>query len=111
MAFKPGYALHCVANMERAAAFYRDTVGLELRLPSPGGSEFAAGPIMLALHPASDEDPPRTTRLGLHAEDIAAMHPRQTNAGMRFTRAPTAEHGITLAESAASEGARVSPSG
>jgi hypothetical protein len=34
-----------------------------------------------------------------------------TAAGVRFTRVPTPEHGITLAEFVDSEGARVSLSG
>jgi catechol 2,3-dioxygenase-like lactoylglutathione lyase family enzyme len=108
MAFKPGYALHCVADMERAVALYRDTVGLELGLPSPGGSEFATGPTTLAPRPASDENPPGATHLGLRADDIAAIHQRLKAAGVRFTRAPQPDHGITLAEFAASQGARVS---
>ena len=59
MAMKLGYAIHFVADMDRAVAFHR------------------------AL----------------------------TAAGIRFTRAPTPEHGVTLAEFVDSEGARVSLSG
>jgi len=111
MAIKLGYVIHFVADMERPVAFYRGTIGLELSFSSPGWSEFATGPAALALHPASDENPPGTTHLGLHAEDIAVTHRRLTVAGVRFTRAATPEHGITLAEFAASEGARMSRSG
>jgi hypothetical protein len=39
------------------------------------------------------------------------VHRDLTAAGVRFTRAPTPEHGITLAEFVDSEGARVSLSG
>ena len=102
MAVKLGYAIHFVADMDRAVAFYRDTVGLELKFSSPEWSEFATGATTLALHPASAENPAGTTHLGLHTDDIA---------GVRFTRAPKPEHGITLAEFVDSEGARVSLSG
>jgi predicted enzyme related to lactoylglutathione lyase len=111
MAIKLGYAIHFVADMDRAVAFYRDTVGLPLKFASPGWSEFATGATTLALHPASDKNPAGTTHLGLHAEDIAGVHRALTGAGVRFTRPPTPEHGVTLAEFIDSEGARVSLSG
>jgi predicted enzyme related to lactoylglutathione lyase len=111
MAIKLGYAIHFVADMDRAVAFYRDTVGLPLKFASPGWSEFATGATTLALHPASDQNPAGTTHLGLHADDVAGMHRALTSAGVRFTREPTPEHGITLAEFVDSEGARVSLSG
>ena len=111
MAIKLGYAIHFVADMDRAVAFYRDTVGLTLKFASPGWSEFATGATTLALHPASDQNPAGTTHLGLHADDVASMHRALTKAGVRFTRDPTPEHGITLAEFVDSEGARVSLSG
>ena len=57
MAIKLGYAIHFVADMNRAVAFYRDTVGLELKFSSPEWSEFATGTTTLALHPASAENP------------------------------------------------------
>jgi predicted enzyme related to lactoylglutathione lyase len=111
MSIKLGYAIHFVADMDRAVAFYRDTVGLELKFSSPEWSEFATGATTLALHPASAVNPPGTTHLGLHADDIAGVHRALTAAGVRFTRAPTPEHGITLAEFVDSDGARVSLSG
>jgi predicted enzyme related to lactoylglutathione lyase len=111
MAIRLGYAIHYVADMDRAVAFYRDTVGLELKFSSPGWSEFATGATTLALHPASEKNPAGTTRLGLQADDMKAAHHRLTEAGVRFTREPTPEHGITLAEFVDSEGARVSLSG
>jgi predicted enzyme related to lactoylglutathione lyase len=111
MAVKLGYAIHFVADMDRAVAFYRDTVGLEVRFSSPEWSEFATGTTTLALHPASAENPAGTTHLGLHADDLAGVHRALTAAGVRFSRSPTPEHGITLAEFVDSEGARVSLSG
>jgi len=111
MAITLGYAIHFVADMDRAVAFYRDTVGLPLKFASPEWSEFATGATTLALHPASEKNPAGTTHLGLHADDIAGVHRVLTGAGVRFTRPPTPEHGVTLAEFVDSEGARVSLSG
>lgn len=111
MAIQLGYAIHFVADMERAVAFYRDTLGLELRFAAPGWSEFATGATTLALHPASPDNPAGSTRLGLHADDIAATHRQLSAAGVRFTRLPTPEHGVMLAEFVDCEAARVSLSG
>lgn len=111
MAIKLGYVIHFVADMERAVAFYRDTIGLELKFSSPGWSEFATGSTTLALHPASKEQPPGTTEVGLQADDIAGVHRRLVAAGVHFTRVPTPEHGVTLAEFVDCEGARVSLAG
>jgi len=111
MAIKLAYAIHFVADMNRAVAFYRDTLGLTLKFSSPEWSEFATGSTTLALHPASQENPAGTTHLGFHADDIAGAHTMLVSSGVRFTRAPTPLHGIQLAEFVDTEGARVSLSG
>jgi predicted enzyme related to lactoylglutathione lyase len=111
MAIRLAYAIHFVADMERAVAFYRDTVGLALKFSSLEWSEFATGSTTLALHPASEENPAGTTHLGLHADDIAAAHKSLSATGVRFTQAPTPSHGIQLAELVDPDGARVSLSG
>jgi lactoylglutathione lyase len=111
MAMKLAYAIHFVADMDRAVAFYRDTLGLPLKFSSPEWTEFATGPTTLALHPASRENPAGTTHLGLRADDIAHAHRGLKSAGVRFTRDPEPLHGTTLAEFVDSEGARVSLSG
>jgi predicted enzyme related to lactoylglutathione lyase len=111
MTVKLGYAIHFVADMDRAVTFYRDTLGLTLKFASPEWSEFATGSTTLALHPASERNPAGTTHLGLHSDDIVGVHRALTEAGVRFTRQPTPEHGVTLAEFVDSEGARVSLSG
>jgi hypothetical protein len=47
-----------VADMGRAIAFYRDVMGLPLKFQSPSWSEFETGSVTLALHPASERNPP-----------------------------------------------------
>jgi len=111
MAMRLAYAIHFVADMDRAVAFYRETIGLPLKFSSPEWSEFATGPTTLALHPASKENPAGTTHLGLHADDITGTHDALASNGVRFTRDPTPQHGITLAEFVDPDGARVSLSG
>ncbi|HEV2595218.1 MAG TPA: VOC family protein [Sphingomicrobium sp.] len=38
-----GYAIKFVDDMDKAVAFYRDTLGLEMKFQSPFWSEFATG--------------------------------------------------------------------
>jgi predicted enzyme related to lactoylglutathione lyase len=111
MTMKLNYAIHFVADMDRAVAFYRDTLGLTLKFASPHWTEFATGETTLALHPASPENPAGTTHLGFGAADIAEVHRALTAKGVRFTRPPTPEHGVVLAEFVDSEGGRCSLSG
>ena len=104
-------SIHFVADMDRAVAFYRDTLGLPLKFSSPGWTEFSTGATTLALHPASPENPSGTTHLGFGSADVLAVHHDLTAKGVRFTRPPTPEHGITLAEFVDSEGGRCTVSG
>jgi catechol 2,3-dioxygenase-like lactoylglutathione lyase family enzyme len=105
------YAIHFVGDMDRAVAFYRDTLGLPLKFASPEWTEFATGETTLALHPASATNAAGTTHLGFRTADIGAFHRDLSAKGVVFTRPPTPEHGVTLAEFVDSEGARCSVSG
>src|SRR5215471_4898842 len=111
MAPKLSYVIEFVAEMDRAVKFYQDVVGLPLKFASPEWSEFATGETTLALHPASAANPAGTTHLGFNTADIGAVHRDLSVKGVKFTRLPTPEHGITLAEFVDSEGARCSLSG
>lgn len=109
MELKLAYAIEFVADMKKAVAFYRDTLGLKLRFESPEWSEFETGATTLALHPASAENPPGRVELGFNAGDIQAAHAALTAKGVKFTMPPTQqEFGGTLARFLDCEGARVS---
>ena len=105
------YAIKFVADMDQAVAFYRDTLGLELKFASPFWSEFATGETTLALHPASAENPAGGVQLGFAADDLADFYARRDDLGIAFTQPPTEMHGIHLARFRDSEGAEVSVSG
>ncbi len=105
------YAIKFVADMNKAVAFYRDTLGLELKFESPFWSEFATGETTLALHPASEENPAGGIQLGLGVDDLDAFYNRREELGIAFTQAPENVHGIPIARFRDSEGAEVSVSG
>ena len=106
------YAIHFVADMERAVAFYRDTLGLPLKFASPRWSEFDTGETTLALHPASEKNPPGAVERGLGIPDLAKFHQELSAKGVVFSMAPSKQDfGGTLAQFVDSEGGHISVSG
>ena len=100
------YAIKFVANMDKAVAFYRDTLGLQLKFQSPGWSEFVTGETTLALHPASDKNPPGKVELGFTVPDVEAFYRDMSTRGVRFSMPPTKQDfGGVLAQFVDSEGA------
>ena len=112
MALKLNYAIKFVADMDRAVKFYRDTLGLALRFQSPEWSEFSTGETTLALHIASDKQPPGTVELGFGPDDLNAFYKEMSAKGVVFTMPPTKQDfGGSLAQFVDSEGSRCTASG
>ena len=105
------YVMKFVADMDVAVAFYRDTLGLELRFQSPDWSEFVTGETTLALHAASEKNPAGGCEVGFSVDDIEAFHREKVAQGVVFTRPPKDEHGTKLATFLDCDGAQVSVSG
>jgi len=105
------YAIKYVADMDRAIAFYRDKLGLELKFQSPFWTEFATGETVLALHPASDENAAGSTELGFAVDNLGEFHARRDELGIHFTREPKEMHGVHIAGIRDIDGAQLSVSG
>lgn len=105
------YAIKFVSDMDAAVAFYRDALGLTLRFESPFWSEFETGETRLALHPASDENPPGTVQLGLATQDIDNFYLAGQAQGLVFTSPPSDMHGSRIARFRDPDGAEISVSG
>ena len=105
------YAIKYVADMDRAIAFHRDTLGLELKFQSPFWSEFATGDTTLALHAASPENGPGTVQLGFATDDLREFYDRREELGLSFTQEPKEMHGIHIARFHDVDGAETSISG
>jgi catechol 2,3-dioxygenase-like lactoylglutathione lyase family enzyme len=105
------YAIKFVADMDKAIAFYRDTLGLPLKFQSPFWSEFATGETTLALHPASAENPPGSVQLGLGADSLSDFYAGRGELGIEFTQPPQEMHGVHIARFRDCDGAEVSVSG
>ncbi|MGI9168999.1 MAG: VOC family protein [Caulobacteraceae bacterium] len=105
------YAIKFVADMDRAVASYRDTLGLTVKFASPLWSEFATGEVTLALHPASDANPAGGVQLGFSTAGLSGLYAAREANGLDFTAPPMEEHGTLLARILDSDGAQVSLSG
>jgi predicted enzyme related to lactoylglutathione lyase len=77
-----------VADMDRAVAFYRDTLGLSPQTQSPYWSDFAAGAVRIGLHPPfQGSEPPYAIPgkgwiVGLNTDDIRDLRERVSQAGV-----------------------------
>jgi lactoylglutathione lyase len=117
---KVDYVMVAVSDMHRSIEFYRDRLGLPLKMESPGWSEFQTGPTTLALHGGSK---PReastgvgtaggatgdgghgelyagTCTMGFSVDDVQKTFEELQSAGVSFVMPPTlrAEEGIKLA--------------
>jgi methylmalonyl-CoA/ethylmalonyl-CoA epimerase len=78
-----------VRDLERAVAFYRDTLGLRLLFQAPGLAFFDCGGVRLMLGPAEspDFDHPASIIYYL-VSDIAATHEALVRRGVAFRAAP-----------------------
>src|SRR5258708_12931668 len=59
-------------DMPRMTAFYRDVLGLPLRIDEPGFKEFDAGGCGIALHNGSSTVGARPPKLNFWSDDVAA---------------------------------------
>jgi predicted enzyme related to lactoylglutathione lyase len=82
-----------VTDLERAIAFYRDTLGLELAHSDAahGYASFEAGPVSLGLALPGDGQRDlvgRHTGVGFAVADLEAEHARLAGLGVAFPMAP-----------------------
>ena len=111
MQTKFAYAIKFVADMDKAVAFYRDTLGLTVKFATPFWSEFDTGDVTLALHPASDRNPAGGVQLCFTTTDLQGVYAGREAACLTFAAAPMDEHGTLLSRIVDCEGAEVSLSG
>ena len=104
------YVMKFVSNMDDAVKFYRDTLGLPLKFQSPGWSEFATGSTVLALHPASERNPPGKVELGFSVDDLDSFNAVMVAKGVRFPMPPKQQDFGSLAQFLDTEGSACSVS-
>ena len=103
------YTITFVSDMNKAVSFYRDVLGLSLKVESPDWSEFATGDTTLALHAASDKNPPGKVELGFTVADVETFYREMIAKRVVFSMPPTKQDfGGMLAQFVDSEGAHCS---
>jgi catechol 2,3-dioxygenase-like lactoylglutathione lyase family enzyme len=105
------YVIKYVADMDRAARFHRDSLGLALRFQSPHWTEFDTGATTLALHPATADHRAGSCQVGFRVPNIADFYTDQQAKGVQFTSPPADMHGQKVGRFRDSEGAECSVSG
>jgi lactoylglutathione lyase len=102
------YVMVTVSDMSQAISFYRDLLGMTLKMESPGWTEFQTGKTTLALHGGGVKEggskpgaqpAAGTCSIGFNVEDVQKTYDELTAKGARFVMPPTRmeEEGITLA--------------
>ncbi len=110
------YAIVFVSDMSRSVRFYRDVLGLDLKLETSHWTEFATGAATLALHlaetrgvgRASSELPAGSCRPGLTVPDLTAFHARMLENGVPCLQAPKETFGVRIAQYADPDGLTLS---
>lgn len=94
-----------VVDMDRAIRFYRDAVGLTVKMQSPGWSEVTRGDTILGLHAGSDGKA-RETGLSFQVTDIEVACAELCQTGATLIDPPESRPGepIRLARIADTEG-------
>ena len=108
MTVKMVYVIKFVAEMTLSVRFYQEVIGLPLKFQSPHWSEFVTGETILALHPASDQNPAGTVQLGFHDADQPGLVDRLKQSGAMMTRPPENEGGEVITEYRDPDGSRFS---
>jgi lactoylglutathione lyase len=106
------YAMIFVSDMEKAVAFYRDTVGIPLRFQSPGWSEFTTEGATLALHRAEKSSTAEipahggagSCHPGFGVSSLDEFHQRMIAQGVRCIQEPKSVFGAKVAQYAAPDG-------
>ena len=73
-------------DLDRAVAFYRDVVGLEIASQDQYGAHLRSGDTLVRVTTAKPFQPQPFTVLGWQVDDIAAEVARLTAAGAEFER-------------------------
>jgi hypothetical protein len=89
--------------MEMLTAFYRDIIGLELKVNDPGWKEFDAGAIVLALHNGTSEVGKRPPKLVFYSSDVAGTREELIKRGAKMGKVKSGA-GLDLCEATDPDG-------
>lgn len=86
-----GYVILYVPDVGKSLSFYRDVLGLKVKVEDEGWAELATGSTVLALH-AQDDLPadrgPGSPFVVFNVDDIRATYEALSARGVRFDKEP-----------------------
>jgi len=87
-----GYVILHVQNVEKATAFYRDQLGLKVKMQEGNWVELDTGKTVLALHAEQETkfpaEPKGPTCVVFNVDDVNATYEHLNNAGVKFEEKP-----------------------
>lgn len=86
-----GYVIVYVKDMEKALPFYRDTLGMKVKVDDSGWVEFETGPATFALHADTKLSGTRAPGQPIPVftvQDINHVYESLKNAGVKFESTP-----------------------
>ena len=100
------YYMLTAQDMDRAVGFWRDVIGLGVRMESPEWSELTWGDAIVAFHGGATDTELKRSGLGFDVDDIEAACKEVEAAGGRILKPPFGGEapGLTLADLADTEG-------
>ncbi len=97
------YTMIVVSDMQRSVEFYRDTLGIPLKMQSPEWTEFDTGATTLALHgggtPKEYHDTGDQSKtagacsIGFNVDDVDKTYEELKAKGIKFVMPPTQREG------------------
>jgi catechol 2,3-dioxygenase-like lactoylglutathione lyase family enzyme len=84
-------------RMDAMTAFYRDVLGLELKVNEKGWKEFDAGAIVIALHNGTSEVGRRPPKLVFYSNDVAGTRETLMERGAKMGKVKSGA-GLDLCE-------------
>ncbi len=84
-----------VGDLAKSVAFYKDTLGLKVRMQEAGLALLDAGPVMLGLNPGMGRSLPQlagATEVVFQVDNVRAAHQALTAKGVSFVSEP---HAVT----------------
>ena len=98
------YVILFVSDLDRSLRFYRDVIGLAVRVDGRDEVELEAGQLGLTIHQSHSDAPHHhsptisgSVRLGLHVDDLAPIITRLEIAGALCLSPPEERDGVVMA--------------
>jgi lactoylglutathione lyase len=92
------YIIKFVTDMDKSIKFYRDILGLRIKMQSDKWTEFDTGATILALHLTTEKKIAGNIQLGFSTKNIDEAIAELRSKNVEIPSEPRSLHGVKLAE-------------